>query len=72
MFEAMKDKLYDEGLYYEIAEFVTKHRQGGNPMKFPPPFPRKGGFNYYYRIEHSDEKSAIIRFAHPGFSQIAE
>jgi hypothetical protein len=37
MFETMKDKLYDEGLYYEIAKFVTRHRQGGNPMKFSPP-----------------------------------
>ncbi|AEO66399.1 uncharacterized protein THITE_33846 [Thermothielavioides terrestris NRRL 8126] len=66
----MKEKLYDEDFYYEIARFVTKHRLGGSPMTFFPP--KKGGFNFYYRIQYSDGKSVIIRFPLPGYHRIAE
>ena len=34
MYEAVKDKLFNEDLHYEIARFVTKHRQGGTPIEF--------------------------------------
>lgn len=43
IFEAVKEKLYDEDLDYEIARFVTKHRMGCGPVKFFSP--TKGGFS---------------------------
>ncbi|KAG9250826.1 phosphotransferase family protein [Emericellopsis atlantica] len=64
------EAIFNEDLYYEIARFVTKHRTGGSPMKFLPP--RMGGFNFHYRIQYSDGRSAIIRFPLPGFFQMAE
>ena len=66
----MRDTIYDEGLYHEIAQFVTKHRKGGRPTTFFPP--RRGGFNFHYRIQYSDGGSAIIRFPLPGYFQMAE
>ncbi|KAM4065466.1 phosphotransferase enzyme family protein [Hirsutella rhossiliensis] len=70
IFEAMRETLFNEDLYYEIARFVTKHRGGGSPMKFFPP--RMGGFNFHYRIQYSDDSSVIIRFPLPGYFQMAE
>ncbi|EQL03769.1 phosphotransferase family protein [Ophiocordyceps sinensis CO18] len=70
IFEAMKDTFWNQGLYHEIARFVTRHRKGGSPVKFFPP--RRGGFNFHYRIQYSDGRSAIIRFPLPGYFQMAE
>ncbi|PNY26322.1 Uncharacterized protein TCAP_03752 [Tolypocladium capitatum] len=70
IFDAIKEKLYNEDLYYEIARFVTKHRKEGNPTTFFPP--RRGGFNFHYRIQYSDGRSVIIRFPLPGFFRMAE
>lgn len=70
IFEAMKNALYQEDLYHEIARFVTKRRKGGSPVKFFPP--RMGGFNFYYRIRYSDGRSVIIRFPLPGYFRMAE
>ncbi|KFH43666.1 hypothetical protein ACRE_055790 [Hapsidospora chrysogenum ATCC 11550] len=70
IFEAMRDTIYDEDVYHEIARFVTKHRNGGRPTTFSPP--RRGGFNFYYRIQYSDGGSVIIRFPLPGYFQMAE
>lgn len=70
IFEAMKEKLHDHVLYYEIAGFVTKYRMSGNPTTFFPP--RIGGFNFHYRMQYSDGHSAIIRFPLPGFFHMEE
>ncbi|KAJ6440186.1 phosphotransferase family protein [Purpureocillium lavendulum] len=70
VFDAMRDALFNEELYHEIAAFVTKHRKGGRPMKFFPP--KCGAFNFHYRIQYSDGKSAIIRFPLPGYFNVAE
>ncbi|UNI16483.1 hypothetical protein JDV02_002914 [Purpureocillium takamizusanense] len=70
IFDAMRDTIFNEDLYHEIARFVTKHRKGGSPMKFFPP--RLGGFNFHYRIQYSDGFSAIIRFPLPGYFRMAE
>lgn len=70
IFQALRDTLYDEDLYHEIATFVTKHRKGGSPVKCFPP--KIGGFNFHYRILYCDGSSAIIRFPMPGYFRMAE
>ncbi|KJZ78538.1 hypothetical protein HIM_01929 [Hirsutella minnesotensis 3608] len=70
IFESIREKLFDQDLYYEIARFVTKHRKGGSPMTFFPP--QRGGFNFFYRIQYADMQSVIIRFPLPGFFRIAQ
>ena len=70
IFDSMRDVFFNENLYYEITRFVTKHRKGGSPMKFFPP--RRGGFNFHYRIQYSDSLSTIIRFPLPGYFRMAK
>ncbi|KAG8414391.1 hypothetical protein J3459_014778 [Metarhizium acridum] len=70
IFQALRDTLYNEDLYHEIATFVTKHRKGGSPVKCFSP--KIGGFNFHYRIQYSDGRSAIIRFPMPGYFRMAE
>jgi hypothetical protein len=63
MFDLWKKRLYSEGVSYEVAMLIQKHRRGIAEQIYDPVC---GSFNVCLRLRFQDGGSAMIRFAVAG------